>query len=106
MFLLLKIFYRKKLLNNEGGLFYPGLKKSHYNPSINFFHKQHARAGPICLLGGVNLVQRRTNKPLSIGDCCQGDVAPIMGQCVMCKRDALHAWTTYALFVKEISAGL
>ena len=43
------------------------------------FYKQHARAGRIRLLGGVNHAQHRTNKPLSIGDCCHGDIAPIHG---------------------------
>ena len=54
-------------------------------------YKWYARAGKVCLLGGVNHAQRRTNKPLGIGDCCQGDGVPITGQ-----------WTT--LFVKGTSA--
>ena len=57
---------------------------SHYNRSRNSFHKQHALAGRVCLLGGVNHAQQRMDKPLSIGDCCQGDGVPIMGQCLMC----------------------
>ena len=59
-------------------------KEWHYNPMEISFYKKQARAGHVCLLGGVNHAQRRMNKPLSIGDCCQGDVVPIKGQCVMC----------------------
>ena len=40
--------------------------------------------------GGVNHAQRRMNKPLSIGDCCQRDVVPNMGQCVMYQHDGLQ----------------
>ena len=73
-----------------------------YNRMQSSFYKHHAQAGCIFLLGGVNHTQRRTNKPLSISYCCQGDVVPIMGAV----RDAL-AWRTsrldYALLSKELS---
>ena len=36
----------------------------HYNPMENSFYEQHAQVCHICLLGGVNHTQCRTNKPL------------------------------------------
>ena len=51
----------------------------HVYPSRNSFFKQHARAGSVCLLGGVNHAQHRMSKPLGIGDCCNhGPVGDVM----------------------------
>ena len=50
-----------------------------------FTNNMHVQGSGLCLLGGVNHAQCRTNKPLSIGDCYQADdVVPITGQCLMC----------------------
>ena len=71
---------------------------SYYNLMEIPFYKQQAWAGRVCLLGGVNHAQHRTNKPLSIDDCYQGDVVPITRQCVM--------WTHFMLGVRSVVKGI
>ena len=40
--------------------------------------------------GKVYHAQRRSISLSELGKCCQGEVAPITGQCVMCYCDAHH----------------
>ena len=71
--------------------------QTHCNLMEISFYKQHTH-----LSDGRNRshTQRRINNPLGISYFCQGEVAPITGQCVMCQRDALHAWTHFTLGVR------
>ena len=73
-----------------------------YNLMKISFYKHDAQAGCVGLLRGVNHAQPRTNKSLSIGDCCQGDVK-VRGQCASL-RDVLAQHTShleYTLFEKQ-----
>ena len=58
----------------------------------NSFYVLFAWSSQVWLLGGVNHAQRRTNKPLGIGDCCLGDCCTNHGPV----RDVLEHCTSRA----------
>ena len=63
---------------------------------MKFCFYKFARSSQVYLLGGINNTQLRTNRPLRINDCCQGQVVTNHGP--VCD---MLVWRTWPLKVRQ-----